>query len=80
MSELNKAFEKVDFLLHPDKERLNEVSFLVDHLISINENSEYQKFFKSMIDKEEKSINSMTDKEKKIFFNKVKKGWTKEKE
>jgi len=39
------------------------------------EESEYQEFFKRALEKAGKSIPSMSDEEKKAFFNKIKKTW-----
>ena len=39
------------------------------------EESEYQKFFKKALEKAGKSIPSMSDEEKKAFFNKIEKTW-----
>ena len=39
------------------------------------EESEYQKFFKKALEKAGKSIPSMSDEEKKSFFNKIEKTW-----
>jgi len=39
------------------------------------EESEYQKFFKKALEKAGKSIPSMSDDEKKAFFNKIQKTW-----
>jgi hypothetical protein len=52
------------------KERLKE---LVREVMT--EESEYQAFFKKALDKAGKSINDMTDDEKKAFFNKVDTAW-----
>mgnify|MGYP003985791209 FL=1 len=39
------------------------------------EESEYQEFFKKALEKAGKSIPSMSDEEKKAFFNKIEKTW-----
>jgi hypothetical protein len=39
------------------------------------EESEYQEFFKRALEKAGKSIPSMSDEEKKAFFNKIEKTW-----
>ena len=39
------------------------------------EESEYQKFFKKALEKAGKSLPSMSDEEKKAFFNKIQKTW-----
>jgi hypothetical protein len=41
----------------------------------MQEEAEYQKFFKKVLDKAGKSIPSMSDDEKKAFFNKVDAAW-----
>ena len=41
----------------------------------VNEESEYQSFFKSALEKAGKSIPSMSDEEKKEFFNKIDAAW-----
>uniref|UniRef100_A0A6M3JPF2 Uncharacterized protein n=1 Tax=viral metagenome TaxID=1070528 RepID=A0A6M3JPF2_9ZZZZ len=45
----------------------------------LSEQNEYQKFFAEMLKKEGKSIPSMSDSEKKTFFNKVSTEWAKKK-
>ena len=52
------------------KNRLKEI--IKDVLM---EESEYQKFFKSALEKAGKSIPSMSDEEKKTFFNKIDAAW-----
>jgi len=52
------------------KERLKE---LVKEVM--NEESEYQAFFQKALDKAGKSINDMSDDEKKSFFNKIDTAW-----
>ena len=52
------------------KSRLKEI--IADVL---REESEYQKFFKKALEKAGKSIPSMSDDEKKAFFNKIEKTW-----
>ena len=52
------------------KERLKE---LVREVMT--EESEYQAFFKKALDKTGKDINSMSDGEKKEFFNKIDTAW-----
>ncbi len=52
------------------KERLKE---LVKEVMT--EESEYQAFFKKALDKAGKDINSMSDEEKKSFFNKIDTAW-----
>ena len=52
------------------KNRLKEI--IADVL---REESEYQKFFKKALEKAGKSIPSMSDDEKKAFFNKIEKTW-----
>jgi hypothetical protein len=52
------------------KERLKE---LVKEVMT--EESEYQAFFKKALDKAGKDINSMSDDEKKSFFNKIDSAW-----
>ena len=42
---------------------------------TLKEESEYQKFFKKALEKAGKSIPSMSDEEKKAFFNKIEKTW-----
>jgi hypothetical protein len=42
---------------------------------TLQEESEYQKFFKKALEKAGKSIPSMSDEEKKTFFNKIEKTW-----
>jgi hypothetical protein len=42
---------------------------------TLQEESEYQKFFKKALEKAGKSIPSMSDEEKKAFFNKIEKTW-----
>jgi hypothetical protein len=39
------------------------------------EEAEYQAFFKKALEKAGKSINSMSDDEKKAFFNKIDSAW-----
>ena len=41
----------------------------------VNEESEYQSFFKSALDKAGKSIPDMSEDEKKAFFNKIDSAW-----
>lgn len=41
----------------------------------VNEESEYQSFFKAALEKAGKSIPSMSDEEKKAFFNKIDSAW-----
>jgi hypothetical protein len=41
----------------------------------VNEESEYQSFFKAALEKAGKSIPSMSDEEKKAFFNKIDAAW-----
>lgn len=41
----------------------------------MKEESEYQAFFKKALEKAGKSINSMSDDEKKAFFNKIDTAW-----
>jgi hypothetical protein len=41
----------------------------------MQEEAEYQKFFQKVLDKAGKSIPSMSDDEKKAFFNKVDAAW-----
>ncbi len=59
----------------------NLVDLVTEHYIRLitEEESEYQKFFRSMLAKEEKPLNKMTDEEKKNFFNKIELMWKKEK-
>jgi hypothetical protein len=52
------------------KERLKE---LVKEVMT--EESEYQAFFQKALDKAGKDINSMSDEEKKSFFNKIDSAW-----
>jgi|TARA_A200000159_G_scaffold121436_1_gene115660 hypothetical protein len=52
------------------KSRLKEI--IADVL---REESEYQTFFKKALEKSGKSIPSMSDEEKKAFFNKIQKAW-----
>jgi hypothetical protein len=52
------------------KERLKE---LVKEVMT--EESEYQAFFQKALDKAGKSISSMSDEEKKAFFNKIDTAW-----
>jgi|TARA_B100001996_G_scaffold321927_1_gene266599 hypothetical protein len=52
------------------KSRLKEI--IKDVLM---EESEYQKFFKAALEKAGKSITSMSDEEKKKFFNKIDAAW-----
>jgi hypothetical protein len=52
------------------KERLKE---LVKEVMT--EESEYQAFFQKALDKAGKSINAMSDEEKKSFFNKIDTAW-----
>ena len=42
---------------------------------TLQEESEYQTFFKKALEKAGKSIPSMSDEEKKAFFNKIEKTW-----
>lgn len=42
---------------------------------TLTEESEYQTFFKKALEKAGKSIPSMSDEEKKAFFNKIEKTW-----
>lgn len=42
---------------------------------TLKEESEYQKFFKKALEKAGKSLPSMSDEEKKSFFNKIQKTW-----
>ena len=42
---------------------------------TLQEESEYQKFFKKALEKAGKSIPQMSDEEKKAFFNKIEKTW-----
>jgi len=42
---------------------------------TLKEDSEYQKFFKKALEKAGKSLPSMSDEEKKAFFNKIQKTW-----
>jgi hypothetical protein len=42
---------------------------------TLKEDSEYQKFFKKALEKAGKSLPSMSDDEKKAFFNKIQKTW-----
>ena len=53
------------------KERLKE---LVKEVMT--EESEYQAFFAKALEKAGKSINDMTDDEKKAFFNKIDSAWS----
>jgi hypothetical protein len=58
----------------------NEKSLKREALKSIvrevmQEEAEYQKFFQKVMDKAGKSIPSMSDEEKKAFFNKVDAAW-----
>ena len=41
----------------------------------MSEESDYQKFFRNALEKAGKSIPSMSDEEKKEFFNKIDKAW-----
>ena len=52
------------------KSRLKEI--IKDVMV---EESEYQAFFKKALEKSGKSIPSMSDEEKKAFFNKIEKTW-----
>ena len=45
---------------------------------TLKEDSEYQKFFKKALEKAGKSLPSMSDDEKKAFFNKIQKTWRRE--
>lgn len=42
----------------------------------MSEESDYQKFFRKALEKAGKSIPSMSDEEKKEFFNKIDKAWS----
>jgi len=53
-----------------NKEQLKE---LVREVMT--EESEYQEFFKKALEKAGKSIPSMSDEEKKAFFNKIDAAW-----
>ena len=52
------------------KERLKEIIKDV-----LREETEYQKFFKKVLEKSGKSIPQMSDDEKKAFFNKIDAAW-----
>lgn len=56
----------------------NKIRAMIKEIIK--EETEYQKFFKTVLDKfEVKSQNELSDEKKKEFFNFVEKNWTKEK-
>jgi rubrerythrin len=51
----------------------NELKELIKQIVA--EETEYQQMFKTMLDRSGKDINSMSDEEKKKFFNAVDKAY-----
>ena len=73
------GYEKVDEEIKLNKEN-NTMKITKNHLRDIvkevvKEESEYQTFFKKALEKTGKSIPSMSDEEKKEFFNKIDAAW-----